>query len=254
MNIKTSEKDKLPTELPLNKSLKLYIVRMKIVFAILLANIILFLFVVFLRTLFTSISGSNLLVIIIAIIVSSIINITGQIILSRRISRDAILPFEAASGTILFSLKKKMHDRRDHELSSIYKQLINNQEQQENECFTIKLQGKGTDFLELFLKSINRDTLIIDKLKFQNHDNASFQIGFEFLASKMLHSKRGWCTSKNGEFMIRPEKYDEFYRWIINEIVNQAKQEETLGKQFKSEQSTKDIQINISFFMPSSDD
>jgi hypothetical protein len=113
---------------------------------------------------------------------------------------------------------------------------------------SIKLQGKGTEFLECFIEAIDPYTLVFDMSKFKDHAKPTFKVGFRILLNALRSPKRRWCTLENGNFSLREKHRDSFYRWISEEMIVQAMYEESLQGQTTFSQSVR----NIRFGMPSS--
>jgi hypothetical protein len=120
---------------------------------------------------------------------------------------------------------------------------------QEVEYINISLKGKGTDFLEFFIESVNNETLIINVSGLRNHPNPTFRAGYETLISALCSEKRRWCTLKNGNYILTEKYISPFYMWINEELIAHTMREEKLSTQNRSDISIENFQIGLPHFL-----
>jgi hypothetical protein len=109
---------------------------------------------------------------------------------------------------------------------------------------TICLQGKGSEFLELFVESIDAMTNKINVSSLNNHENSTFKTGFKILIKALCISK--WVTrdNKDGSFVIRERYILDFYSWINNVMIDQKENEQELLAMTNFTKSIREIQIS----------
>jgi hypothetical protein len=96
------------------------------------------------------------------------------------------------------------------------------------EFLTLKLQGKGSDFLEYFLDSIHIESYELDMEKIKSHQNLTFIAGLKLLFISLRN--RGWVieginAENKGVFKVPDQYSSQFFSWLIDAINNELEQE-----------------------------
>jgi hypothetical protein len=109
----------------------------------------------------------------------------------------------------------------------------------------VRLQGKGSEFLEYFLGVIHPVTNEIDVEKLFKVENTSFNAGFRILLNALRVSQ--WITNDKDPsvFKIPSKKYQAFYAWILNAIADQVAYEDSLRAVTAFSNSFRSIHIDM---------
>jgi hypothetical protein len=110
----------------------------------------------------------------------------------------------------------------------------------------IKLKGKGSEFLDSFLESIDPFTNQIDTKKlFGDSEELTFKTGFRVLFHALRI--RRWIVSnkQTNSFEIPIQSYEDFYCWISTAIVDQKVYEDSLQAVTSFSNSLREIHINM---------
>jgi hypothetical protein len=109
----------------------------------------------------------------------------------------------------------------------------------------VRLQGKGSEFLEYFLGVIDPVTNEIDVKKLFEIENPSFNAGFRILFNALR--VRRWITNDPNldVFKIPDRRYQEFYSWVSGAIADQASYEDSLRAFTAFSNSFREIHINM---------
>jgi hypothetical protein len=109
---------------------------------------------------------------------------------------------------------------------------------------TLKLNGKGSKFLENFLASTDITTQKINLDSIRKHENPTFKAGFIILFNALRI--RQWIVQDNkGNFQISDQYYQDFYMWISNAINDEIEYEETLKNTTAFSQLIGEIRIEM---------
>ena len=116
------------------------------------------------------------------------------------------------------------------------------------EYIEVRLQGKGSEFLEFFYNSIDRVTREVDVSSLDNHGNTTFRTGFSILIDQLCSPTRCWCELDNGTFSMNEDHFSAFNGWIIDQILIQARSESRLRSQTSFGQSVRSVRMAIPSF------
>ncbi|TAG90732.1 MAG: hypothetical protein EAZ09_21790 [Oscillatoriales cyanobacterium] len=92
---------------------------------------------------------------------------------------------------------------------------------------TLKLQGKGSQFLREFEKAIEtREPHIINYQVLNNHPNPTFKSGFILLLNKLGEPGRAWVRmNSQNSWVVVPEHYHRLTKWLTEEIDHHNQEE-----------------------------
>jgi hypothetical protein len=165
---------------------------------------------------------------------------------SRRLKKTAlatsnfIYDFKDSVATVIQAWDKDgvpfQYDRTSHETDGL---------EHAADYVSIKLQGKGTEFLESFLESIDWRTLIINTVKHSEHGKPTFRAGYAVLMNALASPRREWCVFDGANFRMTREHLEAFNEWIGEELNNQAKQEKDLKNPNTLNQTLREVQMWI---------
>jgi hypothetical protein len=110
---------------------------------------------------------------------------------------------------------------------------------------SIKLQGKGTEFLEFFTDSIDWRTLVVDMEKLSGHSKPTFRSAYHILINALASPKRNWCSFDGTNLKISPQHREALNDWLGEELNNQARKEEALKNPNTINQTLREVQMWI---------
>jgi|AGSF01.1.fsa_nt_gi hypothetical protein len=95
------------------------------------------------------------------------------------------------------------------------------------ERVTLKLQGKGSQFLREFEKAIEtREPHIINYQVLNNHPTLTFKEGFILLLNKLREPGRAWVrVNSQNSWVVVPEHYHRLTKWLTEEIDHHNQEE-----------------------------
>jgi hypothetical protein len=111
---------------------------------------------------------------------------------------------------------------------------------------SIRLKGRGSEFLDSFLESIDPLTNQVNTNKlFKDIEEPTFKTGFRVLFHALR--VRRWIVEdkKPNSFKIPNQRYEDFYSWISNAIVEQVAYEDSLRAATSFGNSIREIHINM---------
>jgi len=120
------------------------------------------------------------------------------------------------------------------------------------ERVTLKLQGKGSQFLREFEKAIEtREPHIINYQVLNNHRNLTFKEGFILLVNKLREPGRAWVrVNSPNSWVVAPEHYDRLTAWLTEEIDHHSQEE--ANSEFPEDFGFTDTKVaDVTFRIPS---
>jgi len=95
------------------------------------------------------------------------------------------------------------------------------------ERVTLKLQGKGSQFLREFEKAIEkREPHTINYQVLNNHRNLTFKEGFILLVNKLREPGRAWVrVNSPNSWVVVPKHYHRLTEWLTEEIDHHSQEE-----------------------------
>ncbi len=114
---------------------------------------------------------------------------------------------------------------------------------------TLRLQGRGSMFLQNFYEAIDPETYEIDyHNSLRDNANPSFALGYRMLLDHLRSPHLGWVTLKNGNWSVVESYYSILSNWLNTEIVRQCNEECSLENKTVFVDSDRDIPFQIPIF------
>jgi hypothetical protein len=98
------------------------------------------------------------------------------------------------------------------------------------EIVTLKLRGKGSQFLREFYNAIDmKEPHIINDQVLNKHTNQTFKDGFRFLVDKLRKPGRAWVKMSEDKWVVASEHYHKLTEWLTEEIKHHTEEEANSG-------------------------
>ena len=110
----------------------------------------------------------------------------------------------------------------------------------------LKLNNKGSEFLESFLSAVDPIARKIDYTTLQNEQDPTVRTGFRLLLEAFRHPSLNWVHPlQEGDHWIfsSSDSYADFCKWLSDEIIYQAEREDGNGVDYGSVSATKVVQL-----------
>ena len=110
----------------------------------------------------------------------------------------------------------------------------------------LKLNDRGSDFLSSFLRAVDPVARKIDYTTLQAEKDATVRTGFRLLLEAFRHPSLNWvyAAPKGDEWLFsNADSYAEFCKWLSDEIIYQAEQEDHDGVDYGQTVSAKVVKL-----------
>jgi hypothetical protein len=174
------------------------------------------------------------------ILLSTAVDTTGKSSFRRTAMAlsHTITDFKSLIATIIVAFEKEPvpHDSTGFETDAL---------DQGVDYVSIQLQGKGTEFLEFFVESIDPYTLIINRSALSKHSEPTFRTSYSILLNALSSTQKQWCKLENGDFLVQEKHRDVFFKWMAEEIIVQARYEESLRNYTVFSHTIRNVRLKI---------
>ena len=110
---------------------------------------------------------------------------------------------------------------------------------------TLRLKGRGSDFLEEFYHAIDPKTGIIDFIRLQENANTTFAIGYRMLLDELRNPRLQLVKIEADQWCIVMDYYSPLMSWLREEMLHQGEQEEEPGIPENFYATSRNVKIRI---------